>query len=84
MTYAESVFKFEIPEEVIDTPLYLAYYSSRPETVKTYLRIHKILVAHDFVVGYIWVKYDLGRINSSGHEFSGRETQGDGSVVLII
>lgn len=72
MRYAKSVFNGEISEEeVIDTPLYIRYYPKSPEIAKTDSKIRRIFVAHDFVDGYMWVKYDLVRINSAGEEFSG-------------
>ncbi|MBQ8164985.1 MAG: hypothetical protein IJZ94_04140 [Clostridia bacterium] len=69
--YAKSVFLGEISlEEVVDTPLY-RYYPKDLEIATTDLSINRIFVAHNFKEGYIWVKYDEERMDSSGNILSG-------------
>lgn len=73
MRYAKSVFRGEIAlEEVVDSPMYMRYYPrNEPELDKVDLNLYRTFVLHDFSDGYIWIKYDVARIDSSGYEFSG-------------
>ena len=73
MRYAKSVFRGEIAlEEVVDSPMYMRYYPrNEPELDKVDLNLYRIFVLHDFSDGYIWIKYDVAYIDSSGYEFSG-------------
>ncbi len=71
MRYAKSVFRGEISvEDVIDTPLY-RYYRDEPEIAKVDVSLKRLFVVHSFKDGYIWVKYDVARMDYSGYEVSG-------------
>lgn len=72
MRYAKSVFRGEIAlEQVTDTPMYRYYPENEPELEKVDLNLYRTFVLHNFSDGYIWVKYDVAYIDSSGYEFSG-------------
>lgn len=73
MRYAKAVFRGEIAlEEVVDSPMYRHYYpKNEPELDKVDLSIHRVFVLHNFSDGYIWVKYDVAHIDSSGYEYRG-------------
>lgn len=73
MRYAKLVFRGEIAvEEVVDSPMYMRYYpKNKPELDKVDLNLHRTFVLHNFSDGYIWIKYDVAYIDSSGYEFSG-------------
>lgn len=73
MRYAKAVFRGEIAlEEVADSPLYRHYYpKNEPDLDKVDLNLYRTFVLHNFSDGYIWIKYDVAYIDSSGYEFSG-------------
>ncbi len=72
MRYAKSVFRGEIAlEEVVDSPMWRYYPKNEPELDKVDLNIYRTFVLHNFSDGYIWIKYDVAYIDSSGYEFSG-------------
>ena len=72
MRYAKSVFRGEIAlEQVTDTPMYRYYPENEPELEKVDLNLYRTFVLHNFSDGYIWVKYDVAYVDSSGYEFSG-------------
>ena len=72
MRYAKAVFRGEIAlEEVVDSPMWRYYPKNEPELDKVDLNIYRTFVLHNFSDGYIWIKYDVARIDSSGYEFSG-------------
>ena len=71
MRYAKSVFHGEISaEDIVDTPLY-RYYRDEPEIAKVDVSLKRLFVVHGFKDGYIWVKYDVARMDYSGYEVSG-------------
>jgi len=72
MRYAKAVFHGEIAsEKLVDSPMYRYYPDNEPELDKVDLNLYRTFVLHNFSDGYIWIKYDVAYMNSSGHEFSG-------------
>ena len=72
MRYAKSVFRGEIAlEEVADSPMYRYHPKNDPRLDKVDLNLYRTFVLHNFFDGYIWIKYDVAHIDSSGDEFRG-------------